>query len=228
MTQDTAYMVDERKPEMEPMLPLSADERAAIIEAVRDFAAVRARAARAGVGRAEALPARGAAAGRRARTRRHLRARGRRRLGPQPLRHGRDRRGARQGRPLDRRLHLDPQHGRVDDRHVRHRRAAPRVAAAPDRDDRLRQLLPHRAGRRFGCRGHHDQRDPRRRRLRPHRGQAVHLGRRRGVRLRRHGPHRRARCPRDLRVPRARRHRRPVVRRRTRRRWAGTPSPRAR
>ena len=38
MTQDTAYMVDERQPEMEPMLPLSPDERAAILEAVRDFA----------------------------------------------------------------------------------------------------------------------------------------------------------------------------------------------
>ena len=38
MTQDTAYLVDERQPEMEPMLPLSPDERAAILEAVRDFA----------------------------------------------------------------------------------------------------------------------------------------------------------------------------------------------
>ena len=38
MTQDAAYMVDERQREMEPMLPLSADERAAILEAVRDFA----------------------------------------------------------------------------------------------------------------------------------------------------------------------------------------------
>jgi alkylation response protein AidB-like acyl-CoA dehydrogenase len=38
MTQDAAYMVDERQPEMEPMLPLSPDERAAILEAVRDFA----------------------------------------------------------------------------------------------------------------------------------------------------------------------------------------------
>ena len=33
MTQDTAYLVDERQPEMEPMLPLSPDERAAILEA---------------------------------------------------------------------------------------------------------------------------------------------------------------------------------------------------
>ena len=35
------------------------------------------------------------------------------------------------------------------------------------------------------------------RRLRAHRRQAVHLRRRRGIRLRRHGAHRRARCPRD-------------------------------
>jgi len=38
MTQDTAYMVDGSNALAEPVTPLSADDRAAIIEAVRDFA----------------------------------------------------------------------------------------------------------------------------------------------------------------------------------------------
>ena len=38
MTQDTAYMVGGSSALAEPVTPLSADDRAAIIEAVRDFA----------------------------------------------------------------------------------------------------------------------------------------------------------------------------------------------
>ena len=65
-----------------------------------------------------------------------------------------------------------------------------RVASQAHRDDRLRRLLPHRAGRRLRRRGARDERDPRRRRLRADGRQAVHLRRRRGIRLRRHGAHR--------------------------------------
>ena len=38
MTQNTAYMLGATQAEAEPILPLPADEREAIIEAVRDFA----------------------------------------------------------------------------------------------------------------------------------------------------------------------------------------------
>ena len=123
-----------------------------------------------------------------------------------------DRRGARDGRPLGRRLHHDPQHGGVDDRHLRHRVAAPGVAPAPRRHDRLRGVLPHRAGCGIGCRRHHHERDPLGRRLRADGRQAVHLGRGRSIRLCRHGAHGRAGRPRHHGVPRARRDSRAVVR----------------
>ena len=87
-----------------------------------------------------------------------------------------------------------------------------------------RQLLPDRAGRRLGRGGAQDQGGARRRPLRPQRRQAVHLRRRHLRHLRDHGAHRRGRPLRHL-DPRDREgHARPVLRRATRRRWAGTRS----
>ena len=50
-------------------------------------------------------------------------------------------------------LHLDPQHGRLDDRRLRRRRAAPPLPAQALLNGAFRQLLPDRARRRLGCRG---------------------------------------------------------------------------
>ncbi len=68
----------------------------------------------------------------------------------------------------------------------------------------------------------------RRRRLRAQRRQAVHLRRRHLRRLRRDGPHRRRRRPRASRRSSSRRTRRACPSAPTRRRWAGTRSPPAR
>ena len=229
MTQNTAYMVAGAHTDGGPMTPLSADERAAILEAVRDFAQTEIAPHALEWDEQKHFPRETLRPRRRAGPRRHLRARGRRRLGSHALRRRRDRRGAREGRPVDRRLHHDPQHGRVDDRLVRHRGAAPHVAAAPDRDDatsaataspsRVRGRMPRPSPR---------ARSARRRRLRADRRQAVHLGRRRGVRLRRHGAHRRAGRPRASPRSSFRRTPRACRSARTRRRWAGTRSPRVR
>jgi hypothetical protein len=72
-------------------------------------------------------------------------ARGVRRHRARARRHRRDLRGAREGRPDHRRLHLHPQHGRLDDRHLRHGRAA-RALDARAHHHGGAQLLPHRAG----------------------------------------------------------------------------------
>ena len=55
-------------------------------------------------------------------------------------------------------LHLDPQHGRLDDRRLRRRRAAPALPAQALLDGAFRQLLPDRARRRLGRRGTVDAR----------------------------------------------------------------------
>ena len=124
------------------------------------------------------------------------------------------------------RLHLDPQHGRLDDRSLRQRRAAPALPAEADRHGVAGELLPDRAGLRLGCRGAEDARGATaaRRRLCPQRRQAVHLRRRRQRRLRRHGADRRGRAERHFRAGRAEGCARPVLRRRTSTRWAGTCS----
>ena len=59
-------------------------------------------------------------------------------------------------RRLHRRLHLDPQHGVVDDRPLRLGRAAPALPAAADDHGADRQLLPDRAGLRLRRRGADD------------------------------------------------------------------------
>ena len=64
---------------------------------------------------------------------------------------------------LDRRLSLDPQHGVVDDRSLRHARAARAVFARADEHGAPLQLLPDRAGQRFGCGGSRHPRGARRR-----------------------------------------------------------------
>src|SRR3546814_14997834 len=57
-----------------------------------------------------------------------------------------DLRGTGRRLSLDGGLHLDPQHGRLDDRQLRQRGAAARLPAAPAEHGAARQLLPHRAG----------------------------------------------------------------------------------
>ncbi|KAJ8137642.1 hypothetical protein OY671_009145, partial [Metschnikowia pulcherrima] len=93
--------------------------------------------------------------------------------------------------PGDQRVHLDPQHGGVDDRQVRWRRDQGAHAAGPRHHGPDGQLSPDRAGFRFGRGGAQDHRPPRRRSLRRYRHQAVHLGRRGERSLRDDGAHRR-------------------------------------
>ena len=95
-------------------------------------AAIRARrddAARARLGRERDLPGRDAAQGGGARLRRHLCEGRRRRLGAVAARRHDHLRGAGAGLHLDRGLHLDPQHGGLDDRRLRRRGAAPALPA---------------------------------------------------------------------------------------------------
>ena len=68
--------------------------------------------------------------------------------GPQPFRCRADHGGAGGGLSQHGGLHLDPQHGRLDDRRLRRRRAAPALPAQALLDGAFRQLLPDRAGRR--------------------------------------------------------------------------------
>ena len=113
-----------------------------------------------------------------------------RRFRPWAAGFGADHRGAGDRLPVDRILYLDPQHGGIDDRPLRRPGAAPDLAADAGLDGAARQLLPDRAGFRIGRRGAQDARGSRRRRLRRDRPEAVHLRRRRGRCLRRHGAHR--------------------------------------
>ena len=138
------------------------------------------------------LPGRDAAQGGRARLRGDLCPRGCRRLGADAARRGDPVRGAGRGLHLDRGLPLDPQHGRLDDRHLRRRGAAQRwlpdlcamrllasyCLTEPGLGLDAASLAHHRAGRG-------------QQRLRARRQQGVHLGRRGQRPLPRHVPHRR-------------------------------------
>ena len=129
-------------------------------------------------------------AGRRARLRRALCRRGCGGLGLPAARRGDRAGGARRRLHLDGGLCLDPQHGRLDDRRLRERGPAPRVAAEAQFDGVVRELLPDRARQRVG-RGLADHKGRARRRgLRAQRRQGVHLGRRERRPLRHHGAHR--------------------------------------
>ena len=94
-----------------------------------------------------------------------LRARGRRRLRADAARRGADLRGAGDRLPRGRRLHLHPQHVRLDDRPLRRRGAARKIPAAARHDGAAGELLPHRARRRLRRRGAAHPRRPRRRSL---------------------------------------------------------------
>ena len=163
--------------------------------AVRD----RTHAARGGaLGCREDLPRGGAARGGGAGLRRHLCARRCRRRGPVALRCGADHGGAGRGLPQHGGLHLDPQHGRLDDRRLRRRRAAPALPAQALLDGAFRQLLPDRARRRLRCRGAGDSRRAARRPLCRERQQGFHLRRRAQRHLCRDAAYRRAGRGRDL------------------------------
>ena len=228
MTQDTAYMVDERQPEMEPMLPLSPDERAAILEAVRDFA------------QSELAPHALEWDEQKHFPREALRMAGELGLGGIYVRE--DVGGSALSRSdtvaiVEELAKADPSiaayitihnmvawmidsYGTDEQRHA----WLPRLTAMTDFGSYC--LTEPGAGSDAAAITTSAIRD----------GDDYVLtgvkqfisGGGRGIRLRRHGPHRRARRARDHRVPRPGRHRGPVVRRRTRRRWAGTPSRRAR
>ena len=100
---------------------------------------------------------------------------------------------------LDRRLHLDPQHGGLDDRRLRRRGIAQEIPAQALHHGAFRQLLPDRAGFRLRCREPHDQSAARRRSLRARRRQGLHLRRRRLRHLCGDGAHRRSRPARHFR-----------------------------
>ena len=121
-------------------------------------------------------------------------SRGKRRDRPRPARSGADHGGDGLWLPVDQRLHLDPQHGELDDRPLRLGRGEAEVSALDDHDGADRQLLPDRAvvGLRRG--GAQDQGGARRRSLCRLRLQGVHLRRRRERDLCDHGPHRRGRA----------------------------------
>ena len=138
------------------------------------------RAACGPLGRGEAFSGRRDARGGNARHRRRLHQGRRRRLGVDAVRRRADLRGAGDGLPDGVGLHLDPQHGVVDDRRVRQRHPAPQMAAEALHDGAARQLLPDRAGLRLGRRGAAHPRGARRRPLCAQRPEAVHLRRRRG------------------------------------------------
>ncbi len=94
-------------------------------------------------------------------------------------RHGRggDLRGAVGGLPVDGGLHLDPQHGELDDRQLRRRRAARALPAEDDDHGPSRELLPDRAGLGVGRGGARHARGARRRPLRAQRIEGLHLRR---------------------------------------------------
>ena len=134
------------------------EEQRAFQATARQFARERDDAACARLGRERDLPGRGAAQGGGARLRRHLCEGRRRRLGAVAARRRAHLRGAGAGLHLDRGLHLDPQHGGVDDRRLRQRRAAPAIPAEALHHGAFRELLPDRAGRRLGRRQPEDAR----------------------------------------------------------------------
>jgi len=129
------------------------------------------------------------ARGRRARHGRDLLPRGCRRQRTASARRGPDLRAAGHRRPDDRRIPVHSQHVRVDDRHLRHRRATQGMDSAVGADGHDRQLLPDRARRRIRRQRVEHSRRHARRRLRARRRQAVHLRRGSLGRLRGDGAH---------------------------------------
>ena len=134
-------------------------------------------------------------------------------------------RGAGAGLHLDRGLHLDPQHGGLDDRRVRRARRSgdsflPKLCTM----EHFASYCLTEPDCRLGCREPEDARDARRRPLRAQRHQGVHLGRRRLRHLCLHGAHRRGRAARHL-VHRGREgHARALLSARRRRSSAGNRS----
>ena len=116
-------------------------------------------------------------------------SRGKRRNRPWPARGGADHGGDGLRLPVDQRLHLDPQHGELDDRPLRLCRGQAEVPAVDDHDGEDGQLLPDRAVIRLRRRGAQDQGGARRRPLCRVRLQGVHFRRRRERGLCDHGPH---------------------------------------
>ena len=133
--------------------------------------------------------------------------------GDDALRRGADLRGAGAGLPDGVGLHLDPQHGVLDDRRLRQRRPAPQMAAEALHHGADRELLPDRARLGLGRGGAAHPRGARRRPLCAQRPEAVHLRRRRRRPLCRDGAHRRRRARRHLDARRRGRHARALVRR---------------
>ena len=115
-----------------------------------------------------------------------------------PLRRRADLRGAGDGLSDRVGLHLDPQHGVLDDRCLRQRHPAPEVAAEALHHGAVGELLPDRAGLRLGRGGAAHPRGARRRSLRAQRPEAVHFRRRRRRPLCRDGADRRRRTRRHL------------------------------
>ena len=191
---------------------LNEDQRA-IQEMARGLRRRSRRAQCARMGPQQALSRRCDPRDRPARPRRHLCPRRCRRLGAGPARRRADLRGAVARRSGVFLLHLDPQHGGVDDRPLRQRRAAPALPAEADLDGMAGQLLPDRAGLGLGRRGAEDARGEERRRLCAERRQAVHLRRRRQRSLCRHGAHRRRRAEGHFHLRRAEGRARPLLRR---------------
>ena len=176
------------------------------------------------LGRERDVSGRCAAQGCGAGLRRHLRERRRRRLGAVAARRHHHLRGAGAGLHLDRGLHLDPQHGGLDDRRLRRRQAAPEIPAEALHHGALRQLLPDRAGFRLRCGEPQDQGGARRRSLRAQRIESLHLRRRRLRHLCLHGAHRRRRARRAFPASSWRRARRDCRSARRRRSSAGNRS----
>ena len=166
-----------------------------------------------GLGRSQTFSSCRNAQSRGARHGRHFYFRGCRRLRPVAADCGPDLRSTGDWLPDGRCLHVDPQYDGLDDRRLRHGRAAPAMAAKTVHDGTLGQLLPDRTRLGFGRGGARDAGNPRRRSLRAQRPKAVHLGRRRGRSLCGHGAHRRRRTIRDFGADRAGRHSRNFVRR---------------
>ena len=121
-------------------------------------------------------------------------------------------------------LHLDPQHGVLDDRCLWQRHPAPEMAAETLHHGAVGELLPDRAGRRLGCGGAAHPRGARRRSLRAQRPEAVHLRRRQARSLCRDGADRRRRPRRHLDAGDRGRHARRSRSAPTSARWAGTRS----
>ena len=124
-----------------------------------------------------------------------------------------DLRGAGDGLSHGGRLYVDPQHDDFADRCFRHGGATPKLAAEIVHHGAVGELLPHRAGRRIGCRSPDHARGARQRSLRAQRAEAIHLRCRRGRSLCRDGAERRRRGVGHFGVHRAGRHRGHFVRR---------------